>query len=54
MEKEVTKFVTIRMPKSIVEKIDFLAIDSMRTRSSQILFLIKNAIEEEKTQECVD
>ncbi len=38
--KEMT-FVTVRMPSDLVEKIDELAKDEIRNRSSQIIYMLR-------------
>jgi len=49
MTKETKKpathtFVTIRMPKELVAKIDALAVEAMRSRSGQIQHILKQAL----------
>lgn len=36
-----TVFVSVRMPKDIIEIIDEQAIEAMRSRSGQIIYLLK-------------
>lgn len=36
-----TVFVTVRMPKDILDIIDEMAIEGMRSRSGQIIYLLK-------------
>jgi metal-responsive CopG/Arc/MetJ family transcriptional regulator len=38
-------FVTIRMPVELVKQIDALAVEAMRSRSSQIMHLLKQHVE---------
>lgn len=40
-----TVFVTVRMPAEIVKQIDDLAIEAMRSRSAQVIFMLRQCLE---------
>lgn len=37
-------YVTVRMPADLVKQIDELAMDAMRSRSAQVIMLLKQAL----------
>lgn len=40
-----TTFVTVRMPVELVRQIDELAIEAMRSRSAQVMFMLRQCLE---------
>lgn len=45
------KFVTIRMPIKMLEQVDELAIEAMRSRSAQILHMVKTVLESQQKED---
>lgn len=45
MSEQETTFVTIRMPVELVNQIDELAIEAMRSRSAQVMFMLRQCLE---------
>lgn len=45
MSEQETTFVTVRMPSELVKQIDELAIEAMRSRSAQVIIMLKQALE---------
>ena len=45
MSDQETMFVTVRMPADVVKKIDELAMEAMRSRSAQVIMMLKQALD---------
>ena len=45
MSDQETMFVTVRMPADMVKQIDELAMEAMRSRSAQVIMMLKQALE---------
>lgn len=43
MNEQETTFVTVRMPADLVKQIDELAMEAMRSRSAQVIMMLKQA-----------
>lgn len=46
-----TTFVTVRMPNDIVNAVDELAIEAVRSRSAQIIYLLRQVLKQEPPAE---
>ena len=47
MSDQETMFVTVRMPTELVKQIDALAVEAMRSRTAQVIVLLRQALERE-------
>lgn len=47
MSDQETMFVTVRMPTELVKQIDALAVEAMRSRTAQVIVLLRQALESE-------
>lgn len=45
MNEQETTFVTVRMPTELVKQIDELAMEAMRSRSAQVIMMLKQTLE---------
>jgi predicted transcriptional regulator len=45
MSEQENTFVTVRMPSELVKQIDELATEAMRSRSAQVIIMLKQALE---------
>jgi len=45
MSNQKATFVTVRMPADLVKQIDELAIEAMRSRSAQVIMMLKQALD---------
>ena len=46
MSEQENTFVTVRMPSELVKQIDELATEAMRSRSAQVIMMLKQALVE--------
>lgn len=54
LNKDQMKFVNIRISKDILDVIDEMAIESMRSRSSQIVEMLKQLIKEQNKNQLME
>jgi len=45
MSEQENTFVTVRMPSELVKQIDELATEAMRSRSAQVIIMLKQALD---------
>jgi metal-responsive CopG/Arc/MetJ family transcriptional regulator len=50
-DTEDTTFVTVRMPNDIVKAVDELSIEAVRSRSAQVIYLLRQALKQEPPAE---